>query len=822
MKERILRYTATIKKSRMPRWARIVFRILLSIFLLMVAGYITLAWYIHTHKSEVLASVTEELNANLSGTLTVGAMETTFLQGFPRVSLRLENVVVRDSLFSVHNHTLLKAGRIDIALNAMALVRGTVEIRKIAIVDASIQMFTDSLGYSNTSVFRKKKNTGAKGSGGSFPELRKLELERVQLAIENRQRGKLYNFHVDELKGVLDYTSDGWDAGVKLSTMVNSMAFSTQKGSFVKGKRVEGKLDITYSEETGIMVFKKNRLDIGGEKFFIGATIKTASPNADFAINIENKSILWKNASNLLSPNITRKLEMFNIKKPIAVKCDLVGGFNIQGDPLIRVNVEVDKNTLDTPGGVVDNCSFFGVFTNNHVKVKGYNDANSAIKLYNFKGSYSGIPLSMKKVFILELEKPIAVGDFSSKFEMKKLAGLIDDDLLKFSKGTANVKLNFKADIVDFRLSKPYVNGLIEVKDADVSYVPRKLNFSNVSVALNFTRDNLYISKIVLKSGKSIVNMEGSIKNFLNLYYTAPEKIMLSWKIDSPQLHLGEFLGFLGARQRNKKVAAKPRKGNMTEEINDLFEKSNVDIKLRVDKLYYNRFFATDAKADVMLTDSGITVKDAGLRHAGGTLSINGALAQKGRVNNYSVDAVISNVDVKKFFYAFHNFGMETLSSKNLEGYFSSKANITGSMTDAGAMVPKSMFGSVNFALRKGRLLNFEPLKNVGKFAFPYRNVENIEFYNLNGKFDVKGEKVNIYPMKINSSVLNMDVEGVYSFGKGTQIYIDVPLRNPKKDKGITDKKELAKRRNRGIVLHLKAVDDKDGKVKVKLGGKKD
>jgi len=806
----------------MPRWARIVFRILLSIFLLMVAGYITLAWYIHTHKSEVLASVTEELNANLSGTLTVGAMETTFLQGFPRVSLRLENVVVRDSLFSVHNHTLLEAGRIDIALNAMALVRGTVEIRKIAIVDASIQMFTDSLGYSNTSVFRKKKNTGAKGSGGSFPELRKLELERVQLAIDNRQRGKLYNFHVDELKGALDYTSDGWDAGVKLSTMVNSMAFSTQKGSFVKGKRVEGKLDITYSEETGIMVFKKNRLDIGGEKFFIGATIKTASPNADFAINIENKSILWKNASNLLSPNITRKLEMFNIKKPIAVKCDLVGGFNIQGDPLIRVNAEVDKNMLDTPGGVVDNCSFFGVFTNNHVKVKGYNDANSAIKLYNFKGSYSGIPLSMKKVFILDLEKPIAVGDFSSKFEMKKLAGLIDDDLLKFSKGTSNVKLNFKADIVDFRLSKPYVNGLIEVKDADVSYVPRKLNFSNVSVALNFTRDNLYISKIVLKSGKSIVNMEGSIKNFLNLYYTAPEKIMLSWKIDSPQLHLGEFLGFLGARQRNKKVAAKPRKGNMTEEINDLFEKSNVDIKLRVDKLYYNRFFATDAKADVMLTDSGITVKDAGLRHAGGTLSINGALAQKGRVNNYSVDAVISNVDVKKFFYAFHNFGMETLSSKNLEGYFSSKANITGSMTDAGAMVPKSMFGSVNFALRKGRLLNFEPLKNVGKFAFPYRNVENIEFYNLNGKFDVKGEKVNIYPMKINSSVLNMDVEGVYSFGKGTQIYIDVPLRNPKKDKGITDKKELAKRRNRGIVLHLKAVDDKDGKVKVKLGGKKD
>jgi hypothetical protein len=181
---------------------------------------------------------------------------------------------------------------------------------------------------------------------------------------------------------------------------------------------------------------------------------------------------------------------------------------------------------------------------------------------------------------------------------------------------------------------------------------------------------------------------------------------------------------------------------------------------------------------------------------------------------------VIDNVDINKFFYGFDNFGMETLKSDNLKGLITSKANITGSITDTGVMVPKSMYGTVTFGLKKGMLLNFDPVKNVGKFAFPFRDMKNIEFYNLNGKLDVNGEKVTIHPMQINSSVLNMDVEGVYSFGKGTQIYVDVPLRNPKKDKKITDEEELAKRRNRGIVLHLTAEDDKDGKVKVKLGGK--
>lgn len=74
--------------------------------------------------------------------------------------------------------------------------------------------------------------------------------------------------------------------------------------------------------------------------------------------------------------------------------------------------------------------------------------------------------------------------------------------------------------------------------------------------------------------------------------------------------------------------------------------------------------------------------------------------------------------------------------------------------------------------------------------------------------------------MQINSSVLNMDVQGVYSLGKGTELYVDVPLRNPKNDEGITDKKELAKRRSRGIVVHLKAEDGDDGKVGIKLVGK--
>lgn len=822
MKENYAKIKEYKNKFTASRWAKILLKAFGALIVVIILAYVSLAWYINTHKKEVLSEVTQTLNENLTGTISIGDIEPTFLQGFPMVSLRLENVVLRDSLYEKHNHTLLKAGALDLSLNALAFIRGAIVIRRVSISDATIDLYTDANGYTNSKVFRKspKKESNVDDNAG-YPQLKKILLDNVNFFIENQKMGKLYKFKVESLRGDMDYSSSGFDADIRLKTLVQSMAFSTRKGSFIQDKIVSGTFDINFDEDKELITIKPNDLDIGGEDFIIGATFKTGGPKADYSINIENKKITWRNASHLLSPNITSRLDMFNFSEPIRVKCDIIGDFNIKGDPLIRVNAFIENNELTTKGGVIKDCSFTGVFTNNHDKSKGFNDANSAVKLFNFKGKYGEIPLNMQKVFILDFEKPIALGDFTSEFPIEKLNSIIDADLMKFSGGSAKIAVNFRADIVNYMISKPLVNGNINITKANVGYIPRKLDFKDVTVALNFTQDNLSISKINLKTGKSIITMQGSIDNFLNLYYTAPEKIILKWNIYSPQLHMGEFMAFLGSRDKSRVVKKKPGQGNFTEELNMLFDRSNVDIKMRVDKLFYNKFRATDARADVLLTANGIAIKNAGLRHAGGRLLVNGNMVQSGKVNKYNLNADVNNVDIRQFFEAFDNFGVEAMKAGNLRGNLSSKASLSGSITDAGAMVPKSIYGNVNFKINKGALVDFDPVRKIGKFAFPFRDMNNIVFTNLTGNFDVKGDKVTIAPMQINSSVLNMDVAGVYAFNKGTNIYIDVPLRDPKRDKDITDDEELAKRRNKGIVVHLIAADGDDGKVGIKLGSKK-
>lgn len=800
----------------MPRWSKIALKTFAIIIGVVLIAYIGIALYVNANKKSLLLSISKELNKNLNGTMTIGSMDPTFLKGFPGVSVSLKNVVLKDSLWNVHRKTLLDAKDFEVSVNTLALLTGTIEIKKIVISNASVYLFTDSNGYSNTSLFKKKdkKKKDDNKDSSSPAEIRKFSLRNVAFAVDNLKGNKLFQFQVQDITGNIDYPASGWEADFQLKTLVKSLAFNAKRGSFIKDKLLEGPFRVNYDDESETIFVKPNRLMIGKDPFVIGAKFNLSQDPTAFTINIEAKDIMWRDASALLVPNISSRLNMFNLSKPITVKCDIIGDMGAGGDPLLNVVASVKDNLLTTPGGNVENCSFTGVFTNNYISGKGLNDKNSAIKLYHFGGQYEEIPFTIDTAFINDLEKPIATGIFKSKFPVSKLNNVVGPEILKFGNGTADVQLAYSADIVDFRLTKPRVAGIVDVKNADVSYVPRKINFKNTDISLNFKKEDLFINNIRLQSGKSIMYMEGSIKNFLNLYYTAPEKIVLNWEIRSPQIHLAEFFGFLGTR---KPAPRKTKNTNFSNDLNNVFEKSNVNMKISVDKVYYNKFLATDAKAELLLTESGINIKNIGVKHAGGALTLTGGLTQGGTSNSFLINSKISNVDIKHFFYAFDNFGMESLTSKNLKGYLFSKVNIGGRITDQGKLLPKSLHGSVVFDLKKGALLNFEPVKNVGKFAFPLRDLDNITFNNLNGKFDIRGEKVKINPMQINTSLLNMDVAGVYSLGTGTNISLDVPLRNPKKDEDITDKQEMRERRMKGIVLHLLASDGEDGKIKIGL-----
>lgn len=802
----------------MPGWLKLTLKILGGAILLIILVLTGLGLYINSNKAKVLALINKELAQNIDGKVVVGDVSASFFKNFPGASLSLKNVLIRDKRWAEHHHTLLDAKNIDVAVNTAELLKGTISIDHIAINNASIDIYSDSSGYSNTSVFKSKSNRpkASKDKNSTSAELGNFKLNNVNLTINNQQSDKLFKFEVNELSGKMDFPDSGWTAKAHLKVMSRSLAFKLSHGSFVKNKLFEGDLTAGYNEKSGAINVHSPKLNIGGDDFNFSALFTPTTQKRNFNFHLIADKILWKNAASLVSQNISKTLYKFNLDKPVSVDARISGNFG-GGDPLLYITTVVRNNNLTIPGAVINQCNFNGMFTNNYIKGRGLSDENSVIKLDNLTGVYKNVPFKIDTASVINLVKPIATGNLHAKFPLANLNMLLARTA-RFSNGNADVNLKFKADVVNLRINKPFIAGYINLNNASLNYLPRNLNLKNTSVSLLFNNGNLVINNIRLQSGRSIVKMYGKADNLLNLYYDAPEKIVIDWNIVSPQIHIAEFLGYLNNRKAAvSKSASKGNSGDVIDQLNTVLNKSQVELDMRIAKVYYNKFLATDASARLRLSEDGIEIKDINVKHAGGSMAIRGRILQDNVSNRFDISSVISRVNIHEFFYAFNNFGLDAPTYQNLKGFVSAKARLKGAFNNSGDLIKRSVNGVVILNLTNGALINFNPLKTVGKIAFPFRDLNNIMIPNLDAQFDIKGQDITIHPMKLSSSVINADVAGVYSLGNHTDISLDVPLRNPKKDVEITDKDELDKKRYKGIVLHLQAKDDGTGKVKIGL-----
>lgn len=798
----------------MKRWLKISLKILAVLVVLVILTWLAGAFYISRNKKEVLNSILSQLNKNLNGEITATSMEPTLLKSFPGVSVSLNGVLLRDSLWAQHKHDLLKAQDIDVSLNVLSLIVRNVNIKQIAINNASIYIYTDSTGYSNTSIFKSKPASEKKSSPKSSAlEIKKIDFNKVDLVLDNKKRHKLFNFNIDQVQGRMEYPDSGWTGKIKLKTKVNSFAFNTRKGSFLKDKTLDGTLSAHYSRKLDAVILDPEILNIGGHPFKIGAQIEL--DKSAFAISIAVDDILFRDVALLLAPNISSKLLKFGIEKPIDIRGNIIDdGSGKYGDPLIKVGITVRDNVVSIPAGKLTACNFDGSFTNRDTVGGIIGDENSAIKFHKLTAKYFNAPLKIDTFTVNNLSRPIATGLVTSQFPLSNLNNSLGTNDFEFKNGTADLRLYCQADIDNFRFTKPVVSGEIKIADADILYIPRNLHLVKSALNINFNQNNLSIRNGHFQLGKSELNVNCDIANFANLYYTAPEKILVNLKMTSPQLYLKEFLPFLGPRNA-KKTKSSGNKQVVSKELSNVLELSQMNIRLTVNKAIYEKFMAKNLDADISLRGGGIFFNKISVGHAGGQLALNGNIIQQTASNSFKINSKISHVSVKDFFYSFDNFGQNTITNKNLKGYLSSLVNISGRISHTGKIIPRSINGKVVFNLNNAALVNFEPMVKVGKFAFANRNLSNVEIKNLDGTLNINGDKVEISPMQVSSSVLNFNVKGTYALGPGTNVAMDIPLRNPKGDENLT-KQEKREARMRGIVLHLKAVDDEKGGIKIR------
>ena len=785
--------------------------------------YIIVFAYVSANKQKIIRQVTQEIGKKLSGNVNIGDVELSFFSHFPEVSVVLSNVLITDTLFTQHHHAFFQGDKVYARVGLIKLLKGAPSINGIRIDHGSFYLFTDSNGYSNSYLYKQKRDSASQAAGSNQKsELKLIELRDVRIIVDDRTKNKLHDLIVHNLYVSLeDRDSTFFEFNTKADILVHSLAFNLQRGSFVRDKTLKGNFKIGYDKKQKQLVLDSIDFKLSGHPFNVTGHFDLAGPDPQFDMRIHTSKILYSFAKSLLTARIVTAFSIVDIDKKLDLDASLVGPLN-GGDPLIHASWVIEGTHLQTPFLDFDDASFKGYYTNEVVAGLPRKDPNSNIVIKDFSANWQGFPITSDKIEILNLFRPIMTCDLRSVFSLSTLNDLIGSNSIQLQAGDGTADLTYKGPLEKNNNTNSFVNGVIYFKNGSVLYPPRNVELHNVNGRLLFKNSDIIFENLQCIILNNKIFMDGQAKNLLTLINTEPNKVRLNWNIYSPSLNLASFIFLLKSRGKvSNKINGKNGLAKIAKAIDKVLDEGSLDVSLKAGKLVYKKFQANNVAASISLLQSSYVINNVSMEHAGGHIKVNGSLVQFNRNsrndNIAKLYVGLDNVDVSKLFDAFNNFGQDGITSESLEGKLSAKVNVSLDVDDNGKVIPSSVESIVDFSLKNGALINYEPVKKLQNFLFKNRDFDNIRFAELKDKLEIKNQEIRINRMEIQSSVMSMFVEGIYSNKGSTDMSIQVPFNNIKKRGADFNPENIGADKKGGHGIFIRGRPGPDGNIKFKL-----
>jgi AsmA-like protein len=763
-------------------------------------------FYVKTHKQKLINVVKDDIGKKISGEIGFSDLTVDFFQNFPNVSIDLANLSLHDSLFSIHKKELLHVQHVYMGFGIFSLFSRTKTLKYIKLSNGSIYLFADTAGNKNWHILKTQP-----GNNKPF-NLEKIGLKNVNVIFQDKGKFKYFNVWFEKMKCSISSTGDNTRFEMNNRSILKISAFNTRMGSYLTGKRLIAKWDFSYDRAFKKISLHNQVARINGQpyrltgNFFLGK-----DPHFDLAVETSNLPL--KEAASIFPDRTKLKIDQFTLSKPLkSVKATVSGAMKYLSFPLVRVHFSVMDAALSISPANFERCSFNGFFTNEIDSAKPRDDFNSALQFTDVKGEWEKNKFDGNYVSFFNLIHPYLKCNIHFAFELAQLEKAIASRRLDFNSGDGDATIVYAGPVA--RTDTAYdLNGKITLRNADITYNPRSLNFKKTDVVLYFEKGNMILEKMNTSINDNDVRISGRVNNFLNFFKTDSSKAEFDWAIYSPRLDAGKLRSSLRRSSLTKKRTTYSFFDRLNNKIDKLFDDCNAYLTIRADKLIYKNFLATNVKGKVLLTNELIKLDNFSLSHAGGTIFLNASSKDHGRNSDINLRSKMQDVSVKELFSAFNNFGMQSLTSKNIDGNFSADINLVSMLDANNDLYKPANKGYVDFSLKNCRVVNFQPLMDIDNNFLQKRNLSDVSFAELKDRLELNGNDIYVHRMEISSTAVNMYVEGTYSLAGNTDLSIQVPLHGQNKDKDEAPKNKGVKAKT-GMSIFLRAKDDKDGKLK--------
>jgi hypothetical protein len=716
-------------------------------------------------QDKVAGIILRSLNKNLLTKYDFESVKLSFLKRFPKASLDIRNAIIHSSprfdtscFRGINTDTLLAARSVTLDFSIIDIIRGVYNIDRIGIKEGVLNLYTDTSGFVNYALVERNNNETAEEFA---MDLNRIDLSDVRALYNNSAtklliRGYAKNGH---LKSKI--SGDDIDFSAKSKLSINKF----QLYDFSMTRSVEADFDVNlHSSDEGIM-FSRSNIYIENNVFELGGFV---SSDNNLDLSFTGSNIDLSGIKKYVPMKYLAKVTPYDPAGILNLQCKFKGPLTRTSNPLIEINFDLSGGSVKYNGSQVsiNNLSFKGFYTNG----PGMVPETSSVSISDFEGTIGSA----------DYRGSLILSDFRSLNSRIKLSGQLYPSEIKAFFNLQN--LSSANGVIDFDLT---LAGKLQkekkFKPSDLfSFQPEALlKFRSFSIGLY--NDSILFNNV---TGDIAVSDSAVTRNFKFTYNGLEFEVTGIMEGFNYQLSGRPASGKIKADIKCNKLnpelfrLKKSYADNPTESKRAFTMPSNLvfDIDFNIDQFNYKTFTADSIKGIASYKSRTLEVKSLNLNALNGAIYGSGLVAQntdktfigKGNFN-------LKQIDIKRTFTCFNNFGQSFIKAENLDGSVSGSLALLIPFDSLLNPVIKRITAEGKYIISKGALIEFEPVMELSSFI-ELSELKNIHFEELENDFFIRNNYLYIPQMEVKSSAADLSVSGKHDFENNYEYHLKILL----------------------------------------------
>lgn len=404
-----------------------------------------------------------------------------------------------------------------------------------------------------------------------------------------------------------------------------------------------------------------------------------------------------------------------------------------------------------------------------------------------------------------------------------------------FKSGAFEFKGNYKAQAEDLDVVNSKSFGDLKIGNTLVDFKAADLQIPVDSLHIEINNDTAILKTLDIDlPGKSSVYFSGSIDNFTEFINNSKDNNRHSsnFSIYSPYLDSSDIKEFLKTSTKTKQKSddnslnLKKFKEGMVK-INSSFYPT---LGIKIDTLRHKEFDLTDFGLELLFDNQGnFKMEDTQLNFYGGSITMNMDVGiQNATYIPVTIDMQAKNVDLHELVTRFDYFNDDNLrKTDKIEGKLNYRINGNATLGLDGNLNTESLNGTLQLELENLALYNYQPIMD-NSILMKDERFKNLTFRPIVQTFVIRNGELIIPRTEIQSSAIQVFIEGKLKFKDYMDIWISVPYKNLKSNDGLT-LPEKTSYEDAGSKFYVQLVQDKNSdksrnqklKIKVRLSNRK-